>query len=215
MKILSIITDFLKLKVKGGLVREFKNICGTRCVFSTWFAHTELNSPRERHGLLWIGSKIWWMFCQGKQARACSQLEKYLPPDPTAGCCPLTRAWNRASEASMFCINLDIYKFAWTDVALPSHWAGCGWCRSCVSRVMFSYMLSWQVTAWCLRRLRGDDCSIIIGAIIITIISSNINQSPEMSQKPENEHYEVALYHIEPSIIFPAKTEPRERELAL
>lgn len=124
MKILSIITDFLKLKVKGGLVKEFKNICGTRCVFSTWFAHTELNSPRERHGLLWIGSKIWWMFCQGKQARACSQLEKYLPPDLTAGCCPMTRAWNRASEASMFCINLDIYKFAWTDVALPSHWAG-------------------------------------------------------------------------------------------
>lgn len=36
-----------------------------------------------------------------------------------------------------------------------------------------------------------------------------------MSQKPENEHNEVALHHTEPSTIPPAKTEPRERELAL
>lgn len=50
MKILFIIIDFLKFKVKGGLVREFKNICGIRCVFLIWFVYTELNLFRERYG---------------------------------------------------------------------------------------------------------------------------------------------------------------------
>ena len=121
MQIFSVSIDFLKLKSQVDLKESLKNVG----VFSGWVAHSELSSARERHRCLWVCSQTrWWggKMCALSPTENTQSSVSSLLPSLTAGCCPLTWVWSRASEALMLRINFDIYKF--TDVSLSSRWAG-------------------------------------------------------------------------------------------